>query len=584
MKFTISVFFALTICLATAFGQSPADKLRSAVENNDYQEAANYIEEATKNNKRNSSVWELAGDVYHELRELDLAVDMYDQALDINDDNTVAMRKLGLVYSELGRYKDAFKILEKAREKDNNDIENHLALAQAYINADSITKAEIVITQARELDKDNPAAFVALGDLYFASRVYELARQNYEEALGINEELIEARIKLAKTYYWLANREMDKDLANEYFSRSLKEWNVITKKAPKNAQAYLEQGKILFYAKKYGQAAGSLSEYVAMRPSASLARWFLAQSFLKIGECDSAKPHLDIVGQEIDSVKNQTDLLLGRCYIGKNEYGKAIEALKQARKDTVLLSKDIKDLGIAYFNTGDTTNALNEYRRAIELDPDGNCNLIWILGTQYSKMKRYDEGIDMLKLRLDTEECRDELDPKVYYTIGQSYYFSSDDTLFTDEQKQSRLDSAISNLKKAVELDSTYLWAHVYLGDVYAAKENYEKAEESFNYVLAKGDTTEAKNQLIQTFYKLAGIKLDNKQWNDLVQVGNKWSDTFPESEYAYLFTAFGYQGQGPEKYPQACTAYKKVLDINPKNSNARQNINALQCNAQGKK
>lgn len=39
---------------------------------------------------------------------------------------------------------------------------------------------------------------------------------------------------------------MDQTLSQEYFRRSLNEWNYITKVDPKNATAFYEQGKYFF--------------------------------------------------------------------------------------------------------------------------------------------------------------------------------------------------------------------------------------------------------------------------------------------------------------------------------------------------
>jgi len=50
------------------------------------------------------------------------------------------------------------------------------------------------------IDPKNPAIFVASGNFYFARRVYELARDNYEKALQLDSTIVEAHLKLATSY------------------------------------------------------------------------------------------------------------------------------------------------------------------------------------------------------------------------------------------------------------------------------------------------------------------------------------------------------------------------------------------------
>jgi Tfp pilus assembly protein PilF len=121
-------------------------------------------------------------------------------------------------------FPEAVKIINQAIKRDKNNYRLHLTAAEIYIKADSLTQAELSINRAREIDPNNPESYIALGNFYFARRVYELARQNYEEAILKDSNNIEAHAKLAESYYWLASREPDKDLSNELYTRSLREW------------------------------------------------------------------------------------------------------------------------------------------------------------------------------------------------------------------------------------------------------------------------------------------------------------------------------------------------------------------------
>jgi tetratricopeptide (TPR) repeat protein len=467
------------------------------------------------------------------------------------------------------------KVLDEAIKENDKDIDTWLQLGKALIAADSLKAAEIKITKAKAMDESNPETYIVLGDLYFAKRVYPLACSNYEEALKKDENNVQARINLAISYGKMANVEMDDDLRNELFKKSLVEWNTVTKQDPKNAKAFFEQGRIFYYAKQYKESAASLLKFVELRPSGSLGRWMLAQSLYEIGACDSARTHLEISAEQIDSVKTKAKLLLARCFYDKKEYAQSFEAYTVVAANSEMEMKDVRSFGTAALFAGDTTKAIELWNKAIDMDPEGNCQLMFLVGTQLNKMKMYGDAVTVLKRRLATASCTDRLS-ETNFTIGTAIFFdASQDTIVAN-----RAQTALPYMLKAVEQDTNNLWASIYLGDVYAALDSMPKAKEAFRFAIdvAAADTSSAQNKSVmqQAFFKMTNMALEAKNWAEVTKVAKEWSDMSPDSEYAFLFLAFG--NQGLQNTDAACIAYRKVLRINPKNTTASKNLNALQC------
>lgn len=567
MRFIASILIVFGMFSAAAFSQSAEKKVKELVNEKELDAAAHYIPAAMSENPKDFDFLMLCGDIYFELEKLDSALLAYEKAYSIDDMPTI-MRKIGRVKSMLGKHSEAIKYLKNTIDEDKKDLYSHLELAQAYLRADSLTQAELSITRARELDSKNPASFIAMGDYYFKQGVYELAKDNYEEALSIDENLLEAREKLAISYYWLANRESDSDLRNGLFNRSLEEWNTITKKDPKNARAFYEQGRILYFSREYGTAAQSLYQYVKLRPAADLARWYLAQSLVEVGSCDSSEQHLIIVSQKIDSVKIKAKLMLARCYLDKKDFSQALKVYNDIRKDTVLDVTNLQYMGNAALLTQDTATAILVWKEAIEQNPAVTCRLMYILGTQLNKMKDYDGAIYILKKRLATGECQDSLNSIVHYFIGISYLFL----------EKPNPDSAKIELEKSIALDSTFLFSQIYYGDALAALNDLAGAERMFLNVIEKGPVNLEKNKsaMNQAYAKLCSIKLDQKKYADLIKIAKMWSDSNPDLPYPPLYMAVGYQGSGDTE--NACKQYKKVLQLDPKNATARKNKDALKC------
>lgn len=562
----------------TLYGQSAVDRVKSLAAEKEYVQAAKLIDEALKEKWDDVNFILLCGDIYFELSQYEKALELYRRADDKDSNEPPILKKLGTTLSVLGKHKEAFEVLKEAIEEEPEDAKLKLALADAYIAADSLRLAEVEITRARELEK-SPEAYVGLGDLYFAQRVYQLASENYEEALSMDENLIEARIKLATSYYWLANREIDEDLANELFARSLKEWNKVTQQDPKNAKAYYQQGKILFFSGKFPLASQAFYEYAKLRPEGWLGQWYLGQSLYEIGKCDSAAPFLENVAQNIDSVKTKARLYLARCYFDNSQYNQAIRVYQKLSETEKLNEKDMKRFAGSAFNSGDTAMALDLYTQTVDMYPTETCELMYKLGRMFIGLKEYDRSAYVLNKRLATAECEKEK-ANTYYFLGLAKLFAER----PDSLKDMKLDSARAAFQKAVELDSTNLSAMVYLADVYSALDQLDEGERLFREAIDRGvkDTAQYSSNVMQAFQKLCGIKLDLKKFNQLVKAGNEWAGWFPDSPYPYLYIAVGYQGQG--NVANACTYYRKVLSRDPKNKIARKNLAALKCNEQNNK
>ncbi len=568
------IFSFLTVSIA--WSQNKADQVRKLLEENKLEEAALLLPDAAKENFKDAKFLALCGDIYFELERYNEALDMYRRSDERESGNSEVIRKIGRSMSYLGRHNEAIQYLSRALRRNDKDYYMVLELANAYLRADSLNQAELLITRARGMDKTKPDAYVALGDLYFAQKVYELARQNYEEALSLDNKLLDARTRLAISYYWLANKELDDDLANELFSRSLREWNTITQQDPNNARAWFEQGKILFFSNRHEPAVQSFYKYISLRPSGYLARWYLSQSLYILGLCDSAAPQLEIVAENIDSVRSKARVMLAECYFSNKDYKKAIDLYSEINTNERLDPINMKRFAVAKLNIGDTTGFIKTYIEGIDLYPEENCKDMVSLGKNLVKLMDYSSAIYVFKKKLETEVCRDETDSEAKYWLGVSYFLNEKDTI----DKVNRLQLAKQSLEKALVGNSKNYNAMVYLADVNAALGDLRTAEQLFLKVIeeARPDTSmpEVKTALNQAFAKYCGLKLEARKFPDLLKVATDWSKIFPDSPMPFLYIAISYQGQNDKE--NACRYYKRVLQIDPKNSTAKKYLTDLGC------
>ncbi len=580
------LFVLLILITFQTFAQTTYEQLKGLYDQSKLFEAAKLAPELANSSTEDLNVQILVGDVFYDLEEYDKSLVYYNNAYEIDKRNFEVLYRLGRAYHRTGDAGKGFKILDDAVDavKKKKNVEPYIEIAKAHIRDKNITEAEIWVNRAKDKNKKEPIVYVTLGDMYFSQGVYELAKNNYLEAIQLDNKNIQARANLAESYYWLANRAVDQDLANELFKKAIMEYDEVGTLDPYNAKAFFQTGKVLFWASRFEDAAPKLYRAVSLNPENELARWLLAQSLTSLNRCDSAAQHLEWVSQNIDSVKIKAQLLLARCYFSNGDNLEAVTQYEKVKRDTTLDVIDMKRYGNAAFLTEDTVKAVQIFEETIELYKTSSCDLMMLLGQLYYVKKDYANAIKKFYDKIDTPEC-DESVAKANYLLGLSYLFYANEAEISDEDKTIRLDNSAKYFLKAIELDPQDLRSMIYMGDVYAAKNDFESAGTQYEKVieLASANPEEFSQQMRQSFAKICGMYLERKNFEGVIKYGSLWTENQPESEYGPLYVAIAYQNkyvktQSDADMNNACKWYKKVLEANPNNNSAKNNLEALGC------
>jgi len=566
---TVAVFFIglALLCIVPASAQEGArEKARAAVSEGDFTTAARLYDDAIRESPKDRDVLVEAGDVNMELERYTVARDLFRRALDIESGDRTIRRKYGMALSAAGEHSRAVEVLARLL-KDEESLENYLALGNAYlaVGKDSLSKAELTFQTAQRKYPDAADVAVALGDLYFAREIYELAMSKYEEALKVDDKLTEPRVRLGRSYRELAKRAATLEEANEYYNKALLEFNRVTGLAPRNARAWYEQGEIFLLAGRYEQAGTSFQEYVALRPEDPRGDIMLARAAYEGQFYPQAIAPLERVVARNDEVSrafaDSANMMLGKSYYAMKEYGKASGAYGVANPS--VLDQEATRLYTAslLYSGGDTTRALDMYKALVAANPS-DCELSGSLGGLLYTMKRYDEVIDVFTRRI--ANCPDQPSGSAYLYIGLSHF------------TQNRIDSAIAALEKSVQADTTSVQAHFWLMNAYAKKEEYAKAGEIGELMAERGmDKTNPKE--VATGYFFAGTEhFKAKEFKEAIADYDRAVKLNPEYAQAYLYTAFSYQYQNDKD--NACRFYRQALKYDPKNADIRKNMKQVGC------
>lgn len=590
MKNLVIITIMILFGMSSALADSTADMIEKHAQNKDYPEAAALIPQAVSEDPDDTDLLVLCGDVYVEMEEIEKALEMYQRADKSDRDEPRIMRKVARTLSILGKTQEALEIINDALKEDNKDIHTVIEKGMIYVRADNFQKATLEFNNAKAINKDMPQIYVALGDLYYKKGIFDMARKQYEEALTLDPTLINARINLAESYSSLANKSMSQDLIDEYFNKSLKEWNIVGKEDPKNARAFFRQGKIFYQASRYGDAAKAFNKYVQLRPKGSYGRWLLAESLYEYRQYKDAIQHLEIVRNEIDSVKNKATLMIARSYAKiKNVEGakdKKLENYKTAIKyfNEYQAQNELDDvddyeiLAIANMQIGDTVKAFAAFENLFEKDTT-NIKLMGYYASKLYGVAEYAKAYKYFSMVANNlPDSSDNIEKMLYYS-GTCQRFMGNPVL------------AIAIFNKVIAIDPTFYKSKISIGDSYQAiadkdstkemkKEHIDQAIANYNYVIdnAIQDTTQ-KVYVSQAFGKIVAI-YTSKEYRDFNEIGkyaHRWTQFDPKYSMAWFY--YGLSFHGKKDIENACRYYRKAIQLDGKNKYAKKQYKALNCN-----
>lgn len=570
----VKAIIALIIASSFLLNAQTKEELKKLYDENRIEEAIQIAGKVAQNNPQDLRAQLLAGDVFYANENWEKALKYYQFAEEIEDDEPEVLVKLGRALHRTGNKEDAFEAFEDARDEDDEYMPVYLEFAEAYIRDGDIGEAQKWVDRGKDVDDKDARLYLTSGNMYYQQRVYELAKNDYLQALSLDSTNTEARFRLANSYRWLANRELDEELSNELFKKALIEWKRVINEDPNNLKALLESGKILFWAGRDKDAAPILNRYVNLKPDNKQARWYLAQSLNKLGRCDSAAKHLKWSAENIDSVRIKAKMLLAECYMSNKDYEDAVMTFQEVRKDTTFGLKEWKMLGAAAISIGDTSQAVEAWDTSIEMKPDANCGVMLALGKLFFVKKEYEKAEKYFKKKLATEGCSDKTNVDALRFSALGYVNRANQEGVEEAQKQEWLKKAQGLIEKALADYGDNAYLNLTLGDIFSGEGMNDKALAKYQEVIDNSDPENDKSILKAAYAKVAGIHYEKKSWGKLAKHSIGWSEFDPTSTTAPLYAAISYQnlyiGSEEDQFLQnACKWYKKLAELDPGNKYA---------------
>lgn len=273
--------------------------------------------------------------------------------------NILAPKKIGSIKRLIkdGKFSAAEKIAKSILAKNSRDYEAHYWLGKTYLAAGKPEQAYI-----------------------------ELKTVNDNAVLDGTIPEVELRKDLSTLYMKYGETQS-----------ALREYLLLTKIEPQNAENYYNAGKLYESAGDAGMAVGMYQKTIGINKKHSKAHTALGYILLRNKQYSAAQKEIDsAIKLEPECWSNY--YYQGKLYMETGDYGSALKSFEKSQRSQEYRQKALIERGTCYMQASDYENAIQEFISAIQSskDPHSNETLYarYFLASCYEKNHNIEKAIE----------------------------------------------------------------------------------------------------------------------------------------------------------------------------------------------
>ncbi|MGD9014983.1 MAG: tetratricopeptide repeat protein [Candidatus Omnitrophota bacterium] len=351
------------------------------------------------------------GNIYSTTDKKQKAIASYKKAIELNPAFTNAYYNLGFIYHTLSRKQEAIDLYNKTIAIDPNYAQAYYGLGYIYAADNKNKEAIAMYKKAIEIYPEYANAYNNLGLIYNTLNQKQEAIDLYQKAIKFNPGYAEAYNNLAAAYYDIGNPQEAIALLKRAIDNN-----------PNYALLYHNLAKMYAITGNDDLAIRMYKQATAIDPdNSAIYERELAALYNKVLEKD---------GFESDKQPQKTQAeSFFQAGVGYGMQGKHREAIAEFKKaieaDPDFIGAYI-NLGNAYMQQESIDQAVEVYKKAIQIDPGINSSLAYLnLGAIYTNIKKdYDQAVEYLQkyveLNPDTQESKaiqERIHQLIYYIL-----------------------------------------------------------------------------------------------------------------------------------------------------------------------
>ncbi len=471
-------------------------------------------------------------------------LDVLNHAVSLDPNRTESYVSLSRFLMKLDRRQEAEQTIQKGISVNPNAAVGYLEYGKYLTFTERAPQAEAQYKRAIEVEPASIEAHETIAEFYTGQNQLERAEQSYQELVRVQENSSASRMKLGD-FYARINREDDAiatfseivaetpeyararyRLGEIYLDRKenqkvIEQTEELLKLNDNDAEAFMLRARVRVQENKADEAVKDLEEVLKKQPSQKNALFYMTQARLALGQIDQARAFigdlekyhptflktkllkiqasfsngepenalrqanelLDAVKKSYPNADNTEQALLELQFraltargLANLELGKLVEAktdLQTVQTKSPNSSAAMVNLAKVFIAEKNPAAATDLYERALTSDAknfDALSGLINVL----SRQKQFDAAHQKINQQIEANAGRKDLLPALYYLNAN---------VFT-AQKNS--ESAEAELKKAIEIDDTYLPAYSSYASILTARNQTGEAIEQYKKVVER--------------------------------------------------------------------------------------------------
>jgi tetratricopeptide (TPR) repeat protein len=527
------IIFALILSFFFLLGN--AQTLQEGIkhmENENYTAALQTFQSLCQADPKNASVYYYIGEVHYALEDYKEAEKSYRKGLTINSSCSECNIGLGKLELDKGNTTEAEKYFDAAIRADKRSSTPYGLVGDAYLYSKkpNASKAIEYLTQARDLDPKIARYWAHLGDAFQLAGDNGEAVTHYERAVEKDPTNAEAYISMARI--WARAQQVDLAIPHLEEAISL---------SPNDARPIKDLYELYIRERKYDKVVPLLEKYITLigtdiDAKVRLVKFltFQAKDFDRaIEEGEKLLPKYSEQytiyrwlawsyagkAKQIEEDKTLDNAVADS--LAKMNYEKAYENSKKlfealGKDDSrKAFSEDYEFWALSALKLGLVDEAAHVYRKYLEFDPSKAPDIYGMLAKTYFDSTNYTQAVAYYNRKLELKPLTNADE----YYLGLSHYYSNQfeqaDTSFAKVLRATpnfasgyfwrariadKIDSSEVKIYLAKPFYESYieyagvdpernkrslLEAYYYLAYYWAQQEDYEKAKEYFNKMLA---------------------------------------------------------------------------------------------------
>jgi tetratricopeptide (TPR) repeat protein len=510
-------------------------------------------------------------EVLRQREKCEEAVPRFQRAVELDRRYPEAQIGLSACLSQVGRYAEAVAAANRGLNWGVKWRPQFLiALGSIALARDSLRDAGIWYTTAAQEFPEDPATHRALGDFYVKRGTFDLAYPEYQSAVARDSGNVELHFALGQALFY-----------GQRYDAALDEFQWVVARDPEFPAAQLALGDLLYRSgksapRRYAEARGPLEKYVQLRPDDPKGWSVLGRMYyyVELAEKDSTLKNRAL--EALDKAEKLGDktremfAIRARLHIDRREYDQAAADYDRAGND--LPPEDLYRQARMLTIQKNLVRAESLY--SVIVDRDSTSRLALMVLNEIGKL-RFGQAADAAKTdkasaapiyaeTIDIFERRIALDPgndEAYYYVGLC------------QRELGRYAEAIGAMRQSANLADGKADRHFWLGLLYVQADSLDQAQREFQRVIEL-DSGNSNNKAI-ALRQLGYYRLLRKDYGGAIEFLDQSASINPKDPGTLLWLAQGYQNSGNRG--RAVENYRRVLELDPGNADARNGLKTLE-------